>query len=429
MTVFEATATALALAAAVCALLAWRAAAGSAARQQEVLNRQDQLLRQLEELRGQGERQDGRLEELGKQLQSGQSLQQQTLRDQLQAIERRFSEFTKQNEQQLQGVRNTVSGQLSEIREDNNKQLDSMRQTVDEKLQKTLEERLGQSFRTVSGQLEQVHRGIGEMQTLAAGVGDLKRMMSNVKTRGIWGEVQLSAILEQLLTGDQYDSNVAVKPGSREVVEFAIRLPGDGDDPVWLPIDAKFPMDAYDELVQASEEGDPARIAAATATLKQRLRGFARDIRDKYISPPHTTDFAILFLPTEALYAEVVKQGLIEQLQHDFRVSIAGPTTMGALLNSLQMGFRTLSIQQRSAEVWQVLAAAKGEFAKFGDVLDKARSRIAQADSELEKLVGTRTNVINRALRKVELLEEPARLEDGDTWESTLADEVGADIK
>ena len=280
-----------------------------------------------------------------------------------------------------------------------------MRATVDEKLQKTLEERLGRSFATVSSQLEQVYKGLGEMQTLAVGVGDLKRVLTNVKTRGIWGEVQLGAILEQLLTPEQYACNVVTKPGGREPVEFAIRLPGEGS-PVWLPIDAKFPLDAYGELVTAAESGDRKTVETASAALLRRLDSFAKDIRDKYVSPPDTTDFAILFLPTEALYAEVVRLGAVETLQRKYRVSIAGPTTMGALLNSLQMGFRTLAIERRSAEVWTLLGAVRTEFDKFGEVLAKARQRLSQADSELERLVGTRTNVIARKLRSVEQLPE-----------------------
>ncbi|NLT58227.1 MAG: DNA recombination protein RmuC [Clostridiales bacterium] len=309
---------------------------------------------------------------------------QQSVIAQLSALEQRMAQFTQQNERQLE----------------------QMRSTVDERLQKTLEERLGQSFRTVSSQLEQVHRGIGEMQRLAVGVDDLRKVLGNVKTRGIWGEYQLSAILEQILSPEQYACNVAPNPAGRETVEFAIRLPGDGDRPVYLPIDAKFPLDGYAELVAAAEEGDARRVAAATSALTARLRSFARDVRDKYIHPPYTTDFAILFLPTEALYAEVVKLGLVDALQREYKVSIAGPTTMGALLNSLQMGFRTLTIQQRSAEVWRVLSAAKAEFAKFGEVLEGVRKRLSAADRDLERLVGTRTNVINRALRGVETLAE-----------------------
>lgn len=351
------------------------------------------------------ERQDQHLRDFAGQSAAGQAALQQALTAQLRTMEEHLKTFSLQNEQQLQGIRTTVSTQLAALREDNTAQLEKMRATVDEKLQKTLEERLGRSFATVSSQLEQVYKGLGEMQTLAVGVGDLKRVLTNVKTRGIWGEVQLGAILEQLLTPDQYACNVVTKPGGREPVEFAIRLPGDGS-PVWLPIDAKFPLDAYGELVTAAESGDRKAVEAASAALLRRLDGFAKDIRDKYVNPPDTTDFAILFLPTEALYAEVVRLGAVEMLQRKYRVSVAGPTTMGALLNSLQMGFRTLAIERRSAEVWTLLGAVRTEFDKFGEVLAKARQRLSQADSELERLVGTRTNVIARKLRSVEQLPE-----------------------
>ena len=351
------------------------------------------------------ERQDQHLRDFAGQSTAGQAALQQALTVQLRTMEEHLKAFSLQNEQQLQGIRTTVSTQLAALREDNTAQLEKMRATVDEKLQKTLEERLGRSFATVSSQLEQVYKGLGEMQTLAVGVGDLKRVLTNVKTRGIWGEVQLGAILEQLLTPEQYACNVVTKPGGREPVEFAIRLPGEGS-PVWLPIDAKFPLDAYGELVTAAESGDRKTVETASAALLRRLDSFAKDIRDKYVSPPDTTDFAILFLPTEALYAEVVRLGAVETLQRKYRVSIAGPTPMGALLNSLQMGFRTLAIERRSAEVWTLLGAVRTEFDKFGEVLAKARQRLSQADSELERLVGTRTNVIARKLRSVEQLPE-----------------------
>ena len=353
------------------------------------------------------ERQDQHLRDFAGQSTAGQAALQQALTAQLRTMEEHLKAFSLQNEQQLQGIRTTVSTQLAALREDNTAQLEKMRATVDEKLQKTLEERLGRSFATVSSQLEQVYKGLGEMQTLAVGVGDLKRVLTNVKTRGIWGEVQLGAILEQLLTPEQYACNVVTKPGGREPVEFAIRLPGEGS-PVWLPIDAKFPLDAYGELVTAAESGDRKAVETASAALLRRLDSFAKDIRDKYVSPPDTTDFAILFLPTEALYAEVVRLGAVETLQRKYRVSVAGPTTMGALLNSLQMGFRTLAIERRSAEVWTLLGAVRTEFDKFGEVLAKARQRLSQADSELERLVGTRTNVIARKLRSVERIEDPA---------------------
>ena len=309
-------------------------------------------------------------------------------------------------ERQLESIRTSVSASLAEIRKDNGEQLEAMRKTVDEKLQKTLEERIGQSFKLVGDQLEQVYKGLGEMQQLSTGVGDLRRMLGGVKTRGVWGEYQLAAILEQILLPEQYGENVTTVPGSRDAVEFAIKLPGDGADTVYLPIDSKFPLDAYDELVQAAEAGDADRTDAALKAYRIRLRTFAKTIRDKYVAPPHTTDFAIMFLPTEAMYAESVKLGLVDELQRDFKVSITGPTTMGALLNSLQMGFRTLAIQKQSSEVWKVLGAAKTEFEKFAEILARARQRIEQVDNDLEQLVGTRTRVISQKLRQVEKLPE-----------------------
>ncbi len=350
-----------------------------------------------------GRQQDLRLSELTAQTVRSQDSLRQELSERLHAVETRFGGFSQQNEQQLQGIRTMVSQQLNTLRTENAAQLEQMRQTVDEKLQKTLEERLGQSFAAVSTRLEQVHRGLGEMQNLAVGVGDLKRALTNVKTRGVWGEASLGGILEQILTPEQYEKNVATRPGSREVVEFAVRLPGE-ERPVWLPIDAKFPLDAYNELIEASEGGDRRAIEQAQAALLRRLDGFAKDVHDKYVSPPDTTDFAILYLPTESLYAEVVRLGAVERLQTRYRVSLAGPTTMAALLNSLQMGFRTLAIERRSAEVWTLLGAVRTEFDRFGEVLSKARQRLSQADSELELLVGRRSNAIARRLRQVESL-------------------------
>lgn len=284
--------------------------------------------------------------------------------------------------------------------------LEQMRATVDEKLQKTLETRIGESFRLVSERLEQVYKGLGEMHTLAAGVGDLKRVLSNVKTRGVLGEIQLGAILEQILAPEQYEANVITRRGSKNFVEFAVRLPGDGQDCVYLPIDAKFPADAYTQLEDAYDSADPTAAAAAGAALEKRIKSFARDIREKYLDPPHTTDFAILFLPFEGLYAEVVRRGLVETLQRDYHVNIAGPTTMAAILNSLQMGFRTLAIQKRSSEVWNVLGAVKTEFDKFGAVIETAQQRLEQVGGDLDKLVGVRTRQIQRRLRSVTELPE-----------------------
>ena len=279
-----------------------------------------------------------------------------------------------------------------------------MRQTVDEKLQKTLNDRITQSFQLVNERLQEVYAGLGEMKTLASGVGDLKKVLSNVKTRGILGEYQLGAIISEILAPEQYAENVATVPGSANRVEYAVRLPGDDGQCVYLPIDAKFPGDTYAALVDAYETGDPAQVAAARSALEVRIKGCAKDIRDKYIDPPHTTEFAILFLPFEGLYAEVVRMGLVDALQRLYRVSIAGPTTLAALLNSLQMGFRTLAIQKRSGEVWNVLGAVKTEFEAFGDVLGRAQQRIEQTSQELDKLVGVRTRRINSRLRAVSAL-------------------------
>ena len=321
-------------------------------------------------------------------------------------LNNRFSQMAVENEQKLENIRTTMEKKIGDLTEDNSRQLEKMRETVDEKLQKTLEDRISQSFKLVSERLEQVYKGLGEMQNLAAGVGDLKKVLSNVKTRGILGEVQLGAILEQILSPDQYETDVKTRPGSTERVEFAVKLPGDDDGgPVWLPIDAKFPGDAYARLNDAYETGDKALIDAAYKNLEKVIKSEAKDIKTKYVEPPYTTDFAIMFLPFEGLYAEVVRHGLIEVLQKEYKVNIAGPTTMAALLNSLQMGFRTLAIQKHSSEVWEVLGAVKTEFNNFGNVLEKARNRIKQADDELEKLIGTRTNAIIRKLRSVEAID------------------------
>ena len=306
----------------------------------------------------------------------------------------------------LENIRRAVTGQLDTIRQENTHQLEQMRQTVDEKLQKTLNDRISQSFRLVNERLEQVYTGLGEMKTLASGVGDLKKVLSNVKTRGVLGEIQLGAILEQILSPEQYEANVKTKPGSTNFVEYAVKLPGNEEGTVWLPIDAKFPADAYGQLLDAYDSGDPDQIKAAGSLLEQRIRSFARDIRDKYLDPPNTTDFGIMFLPVEGLYAEVVRRGMIETLQQEFRVNIAGPTTMAAVLNSLQMGFRTLAIQKRSGEVWKVLGAVKTEFDKFGTVIQTAQSRLEQANAELDKLVGVRTRQIQRKLAGVTSLTE-----------------------
>lgn len=309
-------------------------------------------------------------------------------------------------DQRFEATRLTVEQQLTHIREQNGTQLDAMRKTVDEKLEGTLEKRLGESFKLVSERLELVHRGLGEMHTLASGVGDLKRVLTNVKTRGTWGEFQLAALLEQVLTPEQYAANVATNPQSNDRVEFAVRLPGRDVDQseVWLPIDAKFPIEAYQRLLDATERVDLAMIDDATKELERQIKLEAKSISTKYLAPPHTTDFGVMYLPTESLYAEVLRRpGLMEQLQRDFRVTVAGPTTLAAFLNSLQMGFRTLAIQQRSSEVWKVLGAAKTEFGRFGDLLEKAKNQIDAAAKTIDG-VGVRTRAIERQLRTVEEL-------------------------
>ena len=322
-------------------------------------------------------------------------------------INTRFSQMALENEQKLENIRLSMEKKIGELTNDNNRQLEEMRKTVDEKLQKTLEDRITQSFKLVNDRLEQVYKGLGEMQNLAVGVGDLKKVLSNVKTRGILGEEQLGANLEQILSPEQYEENVITKSTGADRVEFAVKLPGDDERTVWLPIDAKFPADSYSRLVDAYELGDAAAIEEAAKNLERVIKSEAKDIHTKYIEPPYTTDFGIMFLPFEGLYAEVVRRGLLDVLQREYKVNIAGPTTMAALLNSLQMGFKTLAIQKHSSEVWEVLGAVKTEFGTFGKVLDSARKRLRMADEDLEKLIGTRTRAIERKLRGVESLSAP----------------------
>lgn len=317
-------------------------------------------------------------------------------------LEQRLHSFSSGNAQSLENIRRSVDEKLESIRRENLRQLDEMRQTVDEKLQKTLEEKMNKSFSLVNERLEQVYKGLGEMQTLAVGVGDLKKVLSNVKTRGILGEIQLGAILSEILSKEQYEENIATKKGSKNVVEFAIKLPADGAGTVYLPIDSKFPGDTYSALREAVESGDRQSIESAKKALVQRIKGEAKDIHDKYIDPPNTTEFAIMFLPFEGLYSEVVNMGLVEVLQREYKVNIAGPSTMAALLNSLQMGFKTLAVQKRSAEVWKILGGVKTEFDKFNDVLVMTQQRLDQANKELDKLVGVRTRQIQRQLKDVE---------------------------
>ncbi|MBA4158329.1 MAG: DNA recombination protein RmuC [Gemmatimonadetes bacterium] len=329
---------------------------------------------------------------------------------QLEGFSTQLGRLTESNEQRLEALRGVVETKLQHIREDNTRQLEQMRQTVDEKLQGALEQRLGESFRLVSERLEQVHNGLGEMKNLASGVGDLKKVLTNVKVRGTWGEIQLGNLLEQVLTPEQYATNVVVCEGSSERVEFAIKLPGRGDhegDVVWLPIDAKFPQEDYQRLVEAQEHADPLGVEVAGKALENRIRACAKDVCDKYLNPPRTTDFAILFLPTEGLYAEVVRRtGLMDMIQREWRVVVAGPTTLWALLNSLQMGFRTLAIQKRSSEVWTVLGAVKTEFGKFGGVLDKVQKKLQEASNVVED-AGRRKRAVERKLKDVQELSVP----------------------
>lgn len=317
--------------------------------------------------------------------------------------EQRFKTFAMENAQRMEQIRRSVERQLADIREDNGKKLDEMRSIVDEKLQKTLEDKLSRSFALVSERLEQVYKGLGEMQTLASGVGDLSKVLSNVKTRGILGEIQLGAILGEMMAPEQYEVNAKVKQATNERVEFAIKLPAD-DGTVLLPTDSKFPADAYTNLMDAYEQGNADAVKAAQAVLKGRIKEFAADIAKKYINPPYTTEFAVMFLPTEGLYAEVLRLNLMEPIQREYRVSIAGPSTMAALLNSLQMGFKSVAIQKRSGEVWKVLGAVKTEFAAFEKTLAKTRDRLRLADEELGRLIGARTHKINRSLERVTAL-------------------------
>jgi len=325
---------------------------------------------------------------------------------QLEAMSSTIGKLSDTNEKKLEAVRVTVEGKLQSMQIDNAKQLDQMRQTVEEKLQGTLEKRLGESFKQVSERLEQVHKGLGEMQTLATGVGDLKKVLTNVKTRGTWGEVQLGALLEQVLNPDQFATNVATKDGG-ERVEFAIKLPGQGannDETVWLPIDAKFPVEDYQRLIEAQEGADVEGVEMAGKQLENRVKTCARDISEKYLNPPKTTDFGILFLPIEGLFAEVIRRtGLAEVIQRGCRVVIAGPTTLWSILNSLQMGFRTLAIQKRSSEVWNLLAAVKTEWTKYGDVLDAVQTKLHQASETIEK-AKVRSRAVGRKLKDVQEL-------------------------
>lgn len=345
----------------------------------------------------------------------------QSLQTGFAGVSRAMSDSSMLIDKRLEYLRSNMDQQLSSVREENAAQLERMRQTVDEKLQQTLEERISKSFESVRVSLDSVYRGLGEMQTLASGVGDLKKVLSGVKTRGILGEIQLGAILSQLLSPDQYDENVATVPGSSERVEFAVKMPGDGSGFVYLPIDAKFPGERYAQLLDAYEKGEKDDIIEARKALAAVIRSEARDISSKYIETPATTDFAVLFLPFEGLYSEVVNLGLMEELQRTWHVMVAGPSTMSALLNSLQMGFRTLAIQKNAGEVWKVLGSVKSEFDKFEEALSQTQQRLDQANRELDKLVGTRTRAIQRKLSAMQDLGEyGAALAEPESGEDTI---------
>ena len=382
------------------------------------LLRMAELRRELEGLRNDsGERQRQEMAEfenaVWRALKESAELQNQSLRD----LNTRFQQFSGGVEQRLDNLRNGVGGQLegmnknmnwqiANLTRENSRQLDQIRETVDEKLQKTLEQRIGQSFRTVNESLEQVSRGLGGMQNLARGVGDLKKVLSNVKTRGNLGEIQLGAILEEILAPDQYDTNVNTTGSGREVVEFAVKMPGENGNRVWLPIDSKFPGDSYAALLDAYDRADPGAVEAARKNLAQVVKKEAKDIREKYIAPPNTTDFGVMFLPSEGLYAEVIRMGLLETLQREYRVNVAGPATMAALLNSLQMGFRTLAIGRRTSEVWNTLSAVKTEFGKFEEVLRKAQDNLAKTSTNLDQLIGVRTRVMQQKLKDLTMPED-----------------------
>lgn len=354
-----------------------------------------------------------KLDDFNKNMGEKQELMRNAVVSNISQQEDRLKTFSLENSQQLEQIRVSVKDSLSSMQNDNNKRLDEMRGIVDEKLQKTLETKMNESFKLVSERLEQVYKGLGEMNTLARGVGDLKKVLSNVKTRGILGEIQLGAILKEILSPTQYDENVRVNPNSQDVVEFAVKMPGDDGSFVYLPIDSKFPGDTYQALVEAYEESDKEAIDRCAKALINVIKSEAKDICDKYINPPDTTNFAIMFLPFEGLYAEAVNRGLVEELQRKYKVNIAGPSTMAALLNSLQMGFNTLAIRKRSVEIEKILQAVKTEFDKFEDALVKTQKKISTANDDLDKLIGTRTRMIKSKLKSVSKLEdsdEAARL-------------------
>jgi DNA recombination protein RmuC len=375
-------------------------------------------------------------QELSKSLQSFEEKFALSIKELNELVRQQFGDFNKlqidnnkQSTDHIKVIQESIEKQLKSIQEDNTNQLTEMRKTVDEKLQSTLEKRLGESFKQVSERLEQVHKGLGEMQNIAVGVGDLKKVLSNVKTRGVLGEYQLGNILEQILTPDQYGINVATKKGSQAHVEYAIKMPGkSSDEEVWMPVDSKFPIESYEILLLAYDQGIPEQIEAAQKVLIKSVEGFAKDISEKYLDPPHTTDFGIMFLPVESLYAEILRHpGLFETLQRTHRITITGPTTLSALLNSLQMGFRTLAVQKRSSEVWKVLGAVKAEFENFSEHLKRVRKQLDTASGTLDKLQTTRTKQIERKLRDVETLDG---IESKDILEiSSESDELASDLE
>jgi DNA recombination protein RmuC len=375
---------------------------------------QDTLLKRITELNKQ---QQDNLDLFSKNL-------NQNLRQRFDELSKQHNEFNKQSKDSIKDISESIEKSLKAIREDNSTQLNEMRKTVDEKLQSTLEKRLGESFKLVSERLELVHRGLGKMQELASDVGDLQKVLNNVKTRGILGEYQLGNILEQILSPEQYSQNVATKKGSQANVEFAINLPGKVDDnAVWLPIDSKFPIENYQLLIDAYDMGDKSKIELSQKNLLKSIELFAKTISEKYIDPPQTTDFAIMFLPVESLYAEVLKHpGTFEKLQREYHITVTGPTTLSALLNSLQMGFRTLAVQKRSSEVWKVLSGVKTEFSKFSDHLSKVHKQINTASGSLDILINTRTNAMERKLKSVETMDNT--IEPPESFELPLSSDM-----
>lgn len=377
----------------------------------------DELYRNREEisnsLKSQREEMSNAIKILGEQLSNRLYEISKMQKSQLDIFADQLSKLTQMNEQKFDRLQLRVEGQLKEIQENNSKKLEEMRQTVDEKLHSTLEKRLGESFKLVSERLEQVYKGLGDMQELARGVGDLKNVLTNVKTRGTWGEIQLENLIEQILTREQYEKNVTTKKGSNDKVEFAIKLPGRDStksEIVWLPIDAKFPIEDYQRLLDAQDSSNIDAISDAAKGIETRIRNEAKKIAEKYLDPPHTTDFAIMFLPIEGLYAEVLRRpGLAESLQREYRVTVAGPTTLAALLNSLQMGFRTLAIEKRSSEVWKILSSVKTEFGKFGDVLEATQKKLQEASNKIEEATKS-TRKIERQLKDVQVLPQSEQI-------------------